>query len=428
MTLQADNDGIINGVMHIPDGVIPAGTKLVEFFGGANPSPSYATSSFVARGTISIAESQLVRRRVYNVNTKITTTTITYVDPIAQSFALTETCQLSFVDVWFEGAKGTTDVTLVVREMVNGFPGPRAFAESIKKPSEISISGPTRFTFDPTEFEADRLYCFVLMCNDAVWRVRIAKLGDVDGPTQQRIAGQPYMVGTLFSSSNNTSWTIHQDSDMKFRLGGPTYATLTRIVPLPDQTITDADYLAIMAAVERPSIECDVVFRVTLPTGEILDMYEGVFELLPSRQTGTLQIDAIVTGTANLTPVLYPDMQVLTGTSDTESLYVTRAINIQASPNNYDTKVTVLFDYKAPGSATITVEIYDAEAEVWLEVPIDADAWILPLANGWTEQVLALPDLDTAVRASQLRITLTGDAWNRPEIRRLRVTCNDNPP
>lgn len=428
MTLQADNDGIINGVMHIPADVIPAGTKLVEFYGGASPDPSYATSSFVARGTISIAESQLVRRRVYNVNTRITTNTVTFIDPIAQSFALTETCQLSYVDVWFEGPKGTTDVTLVMREMINGFPGPRAFAESIKKPSEISIDGPTRFSFDPTQFEADVLYCFVLICNDPVWRVRIARMGDVDGPTQQRIPGQPYIIGTLFSSSNNLSWTIHQDADMKFRLGGPTYAALTRTVPLPDQEIVDADYLAIMAAVERPSLDCDVVFRVTVPTGKVIDMREGVFELLPSRQNGTLQIDAIVTGTANLTPILYPDLQVITGTSDTESLYVTRAVNIAPSPDNYDTKVTVLFDYKSPGTSTISAEVYDTESEAWVEVPPDTAAWILPLADGWTEQVLMLPDLDTAVRASKLRITLTGNAWNRPEIRRLRVTYNDNPP
>lgn len=426
MTIQADSNGVVNGTLYIPADTIPAGTKLVEFFGGAAPSPSYASSSFVARGTITIQESQLVRRRTYNVNTNITTTTITFFEPLAQSFAVTETCQLSFVDVWFEGPKGNTDVTLLVREMINGFPGTRAFAECIKKPSECSITGATRFEFDPILLEKDRLYCVVLLCNDAIWRARIAKLGDVDGPTQQRIANQPYMIGTLFSSSNNLSWTIHQDSDMKFRLGGPTYSVTSRTVALPDQAITDADYLAIMAAVERPSVQCDVVFRVTLPDNTVGEMYEGGFVLLPSRQTGTLKIDAIITGTANLTPILYPDIQVLTGKSDATSVYQTRAINIEASPNNYDTKVTSLFDFKAPGSATIKVEIYDGA--VWHELVPDADAWILPLADGWTETVRVLPNLDTAIRSAPLRITMTGDAWNRPEVRKLRASFNDNPP
>lgn len=429
MTLQADNDGVLNGTLYIPADTIPAGTKLVEFFGGADPSPSYAASSFVARGTITIQESQLVRRRVFNVNTVNTTTVTTFfqpVDPLAQSFALNDTCQISFIDVWFEGPKGTSDVTLQVREMVNGFPGPRVIAEAIRTPSQCSITTHTRFEFDPVVLAKDQLFCFVLLCNDAIWRVRIARLGDVDGPTQQRVTSQPYTVGTLFSSSNNLSWTIHQTDDMKFRIGGPTFSVITRTVSLPDQTVTDADYLAIMAAVERPSVQCDVVFRVALPDNTVLNLYEGGFVLLPSRQTGTLKIDAIITGTANLTPILYPDIQVLTGKSDAESVYQTRAINIEASPGPYPTKVTALFDFKAPGTADIKAEIYDGAD--WLELEPDADAWILPLADGWTETVRVLPDLDTTIRSAPLRFTLSGDAWNRPEVRKLRASFNDNPP
>ena len=516
MTLQADDNGYIQGQLTIPADTIPTGTKLIEFFGGANPLPSYAASSFVGRGTVNLVEKQAIRRRIWQITTLEWEDTRPPGDPLAQSFQVSEACQLSFVDLWCEGEKGPSDVSIQMREMVNGYPGPRVLAESILKPDQITLAGtvgvrdtritafgsggtdgtfpltisggggegataqytvidgsvawieiltpgsgytsaPTlnfngaggsaglvgaaavadigdynRFHFDPTNFLPDVQYCVVAMCNDAVWRLRVAIMGDVDGPTQQRIAAQPYIVGVLFSSSNNITWTAHQDRDLRFRLGGPTYSVTEKNILITEQAVTNCDYLGLLGAIELPSNETAIQFEAVLPLpgSPRIGLRLNDFVLLPQSITGTVRIEATLYGTANLTPLLYPDMQLLAGTTQSPSVYETRVIDIHkrtvlGSPSTDPTKITVLFDQR--GSGTVAVEVWDGENDAWVTLTDDETAYILPLADGWQERVMIVDDFDTANLSTKLKITLTGTAWARPSIRRLRVTFNENP-
>jgi hypothetical protein len=597
--IQADSDGIINGTLTIPGGIIPVGSKKVEFFGGADPDPSYAAAQFVSAGVITVTQRQQVIRRVWE-RLRAKTGAIfvqqgAYIDPLAQSFAVPAACQLSYADLWFDVAKGGSDVVIQIRDMINGYPGPQVMAESILSPDQIilardasgndlsgvrdliltnrgsggtdgtynlsftggggsgaagtyrvvdgrvvdmtitahglgytsaptvgfpsvglvgaagtaTIGNFTRFRFPPITAVPDMQYCIVAMCNDAVWRLRVAGLGEVDGPTQQRISAQPYIVGVLFSSSNNQTWTAHQDKDLQFRLGGPSHTVTTRTVRLSpqgkltsatiaaagangtngtfpleitgtglgakgtftvsgqsvtaiditepgsgytagttlgldasagltgaaatavltDYPVTNCDYIGLMGAMDLPSNDTSIQFRATLPTAETVNLTLNDFTLLPSRITGNIVIEAILTGTESLTPVLYPDLQILAGTTNLSSVYESRTVNItKRSGSTAPTKVVLLYDWRAPGGATVTAEVRDDENDAWVPLVLDDTAGLLPMADDWSERLLTIDDLDTANTSTKLRITLTGTAWARPEIRRLRLICQENTP
>lgn len=573
-------NGIIEGEISIPADTIPAGRKLIEFLGEEAVDPHRARAQFVAKGTINITEIQETRRRIIEE----TRYWCLFRDPLAQSFSVPEDCQISYADVWMDGQKGPTDVVLQVREMINGFPGPKVLAESIRTPDQLQIwrngetpasgvvharltasgvvntgdaslnneaflassmiqgkrytirtlgntdftdygassntvgvsfvataapavtggqgtvtsdgvhpllisgtgtgaagtftvangrvtgieitahgngytdppslnfdachglTGATgvtsvgdynRFEFPPTLLWRDQQYCIVLLCNDAIWRVRVGVMGGIDAVTSRRISTQPYSIGVLFSSSNNISWTIHQDRDLTFRLGGPKYLTTTRTINFPTCYLTeDAEYLALMCAYELPTADCSIKFSATIG-GTTLDILPNAFNLLDKKYQALTEgsptqvnITATLTGTELMTPVLEPDYQIFTGLSVDQSVYETRNIQIQTLPDNSNSpaaKISVLFEYRAPGASTITCEVYDPNAETWTEVLVDGSAWLLPMNNGWAERQLVLQNFDPTATYTRLRITLTGSALALPVVRKLRMVIADNP-
>jgi hypothetical protein len=84
ITFIADSKGKITGRFTIPSN-IPAGTKLVQFFGEKG---SYGEATYTGKKTINIEE----RRRVFSSKR---------VDPLAQTFTLSESRHISGIDLWF---------------------------------------------------------------------------------------------------------------------------------------------------------------------------------------------------------------------------------------------------------------------------------------------------------------------------------------
>ena len=56
--------------------------------------------------------------------------------------------------------------------------------------------------------------------------------------------GATYRIGVLLSSSNASTWTAHQDRDLKFRLLACRFTENTRTVPLGNITVTDSTDLS----------------------------------------------------------------------------------------------------------------------------------------------------------------------------------------
>ena len=211
MSLIANSSGEIAGKFTIPANV-PAGSKLVEFYAGADQR---AAATFIGRGTLERNELRLVttivNRRVLQWNT----------DPLAQTFTLPVKKMVTGIDLWF-AAKGTSNVLVQIREVDNGFPTPEVMAESILLPADIALSGPTRFKFPSVPLEANHDYALVVACDDAVTELWVGELGQFDTFLQKWVTSQPYQIGVLLSSSNNkTCWRPTTTST-------PTRTTLAR--------------------------------------------------------------------------------------------------------------------------------------------------------------------------------------------------------
>ena len=159
-------------------------------------------------------------------------------DPTAQSFVLPSLGGGFLTGLDFFMGEIPTDnrfpVTVQIRSMVNGYPGPEIMpfanifipAENLVGSNDATV--PLHVDFDaPVYLEQDREYCFVILSDSPELTVWSSKLGDialpyvdpVTGETKrnEQIVKQPHM-GSLFRSQNNTTWNAVQEEDLKFNL------------------------------------------------------------------------------------------------------------------------------------------------------------------------------------------------------------------
>jgi len=155
-------------------------------------------------------------------------------DPLAQTFkieGLPGGVFITGVDVYFKTKSDTRGVTMELREVVNGVPGPRILPNGSVYKSSANINLSTTVdgvtTFNPTYFMFDDLvylkndteYCIVPKpeLDDPGFEIWIAELGANQFGTTNRIDKQPHS-GMFFSSANNRTWTPYQNQDMMFRI------------------------------------------------------------------------------------------------------------------------------------------------------------------------------------------------------------------
>ncbi len=168
-----------------------------------------------------VSESESVVQR-----TSTETTTTTWIDPLAQSFLISDRggIYISKVGLFFQTKDQNIPVTVQLREMVNGYPGQRIlpFGEITIDALDINISDDatveTVFEFPSPVFIPEQTEaCFVVLSNSNEYNVFIGRLGgDIIG-TEIPIEEQPY-GGVLFKSQNASTWTADQEADMMFKL------------------------------------------------------------------------------------------------------------------------------------------------------------------------------------------------------------------
>ena len=248
---------------------VPAGSKEVEFFGIQG---SYGNATYTGQGT-------LVTRRFDQVTT---TTTWRWWsppppprrwDPLAQSFTLDESRHLTSVDVFFH-AVGSKDFTVQLRESDNGQPSMQTITQVRVKNADIQTTGATRCTFPlPVYLNADQEYFLVFMSDDQTHALRNAELGKYDSTANQWVSSQPYTIGVLLSSSNASSWTVHNDMDLQFQLNVAEFSQSSLTVNLGSLTVSNMTDLMVRANVDVPGDATRVSFRYTRSTGEIFNLH-----------------------------------------------------------------------------------------------------------------------------------------------------------
>lgn len=399
-TATADVQGVLSGSFRIPAN-IPAGVKSVTFWGVGG---SFGEASFVGRGDI-ITET---RRRIL-------TTVVRRWDPLAQTFTLPDRKVLGGVDVWFTAKGGEAPVIVQIRETVAGMPTTTVLTEGRLTAADIKTDGnPTRIALIPAALEADREYALVILTDDADHALALAELGKYD-PRTGWVTAQPYQIGVLLSSSNGSTWTPHQHQDLAFRLLACHFTETAKTVGLGQFTVANLSDVLALAGVERPATGTDVTFVITDADGglHLLSDHQGL--ALQEALTGSLSLSAKLSGSADMSPILYPDTQLLFGVLESTGDYVTRAIPAAATFT-----VSITFDAFLPGTASVAVSSETARVDNFEAVSLQSGS---DLGGGWVERTYKATSRVGvgSDRTTRVKLALSGSPQYRPFIRNLRV-------
>ena len=188
-----------------------------------------------------VSQTRIINRRVDR---------ITRIDPLAQTFLMSETggCFISSVDLFFSEKDTNLPVWVELREVINGYPGPTLipFGRKVLNPNDINIDATTgntatNFKFDsPVYLKEEIEYCLVVMTNSLNYKVWIAGLGEADVSGSNRIISTQPHLGSLFKSQNNTTWNAVQSEDLKFTMKKCNFTSGSGIVTLQNDNIGDA--------------------------------------------------------------------------------------------------------------------------------------------------------------------------------------------
>lgn len=318
------------------------------------------------------------------------------------------------LDVWFDTIGNPDAPTIVqIRETTVGFPNDTIVASSEVDMATVTLGGSTRVDFDPTLLRAGREYALVFLSDDPDHGLRVAELGKYDAETETWVTAQPYRIGVLLSSSNASTWTPHQERDLKFRLLAARFTETTRTVALGQITVSESTDFIALAGVERMSSETDVIFVLRDSGNQVFRMTEGSALNLASRVSDTLTVEAVLSGSERFTPVLFPGVQVLNGALATEADYVSRAIPAAAS-----FAVSVYLETLIPPGAGVAVF---AETDTgWTELTLESGQ---PIEDGAEERNYVGAGLAGvgAANVTRIKIELSGTPAARPFASALRA-------
>ncbi|ASS56886.1 DUF4815 domain-containing protein [Rhizobium leguminosarum] len=407
-TQTADANGKITGSFTIPVNVT-AGSKQVEAVGMGETE---AIALFVGQGTIEID----TMRRVTTVNNWTRQQLVIRagsgsggssdlgggwgsVDPQAQLFAVPEPRQIVGVDFHLCNIGNTANHLLVDQVSIDtGYPTTDIAAEAVVPMTGAVVGWKSARYSLPLTTPADRSHAFVIKTDDPNHSISLAKLGGFDADLQKRVTAHPYVTGPRFSSVNAETWSAHQDEALTFRIVAAKYAVLTKTVPLGSFDLVGCSDLQVRAAVELPAAGCSVVFEIERTNGTIYRLLPFQVLQLTEFITETVEMRAILTGTATLSPILFAPVELVAGAIATELTYVTRAFDLGTA-----VRITSYLKTYLPGGSTITMS-YSKDGGAFAALPlVDTDPLAFPL---WTEKKFEATG-QTGVQV-RLKITATG--------------------
>lgn len=154
-------------------------------------------------------------------------------DPLAQTFFIKSNLTngadcvfVSSVDLYFKRTSQINGVSIMLREVVNGYPSQEIlpFSKVHLTPDEVNVSEDgsvrTNVIFKaPVRLDAEKEYAIVIKpdANDPDYLVFTSKVGGTNLADGSAVV-QDWGDGVLFTSTNNRAWESYQDEDIKFNL------------------------------------------------------------------------------------------------------------------------------------------------------------------------------------------------------------------
>lgn len=429
----ANASGEISLTFAIPSNV-PIGRRLVRATGAAG---SFAEAIFVGAGVIDVATMRrvtLVTRAapvppppvvqtpiattrgilasIADPNTIDRTTVAGGRDPLAQSFRMPAPGFCAGINFWAADVGNPANgVRVQLATMQNGFPTTSVMAEAFVSMVNVQPGDKISARFPiPVYLTATDEYCFVILTADGEHAVDISRLGDVDVGTQRRVSSQPYTIGEMFTSSNRLTWTTHPDSDVAFEIVGAKFTATTRTVALWTGAFNQISDLLIRGAVEIPTSEAGFHYEVVRANGSVIKLTPGQGYEFAEFVTEQVTLRAVLTGTTEVSPVLYPGTLIAGGRIRTTGTYVSRVF-----PLGTAVQVAALFQAYLPSGSSVTVQVDKAD-DNWAALTLGSTG---TLGDGWVEPKYSRPAYTAA--EGRIRLTLNGGPDKRPSVAKLRA-------
>jgi hypothetical protein len=423
-TIMADAKGTASGKFTIPAG-IRTGVREVILRNDTNT----AATIYTAQGTLKTTEEVITRTRV----------TLNLFDPLAQSFVFPQDRVVTSFDLYFASKSSTDNLIIQVRGLSEGgFPNQTVFAERVLTPAEVNISNDasvmTKVALDdPLMCKAGQSYCVVAITDSTEYTMWVATLGQkrIDAPSQT-VVSQPYVNGVLFSSSNARTWTVHQESDLKFAVNTAQFEenAVVEFEPFED---LDTDMILLMASYLTPAntgcywevktIAKSEAGTVSIDSVPWQPLSNYVEQLTNQVVVGTVKLRATFKASRYISPMLtLEDLLFVNFISETSGDYV--SLNIDASTAPFNT-VTVAYDANIPTGTSVTPKYSLDGGQTYL--PFDVEPTVTKQSAEFSRFTYSKRVSSTAVN-KQLKIKLELRAENRfvrPRARRLTAVFKD---
>ena len=400
-SVRADKDGNVNAQFTIPSKVA-CGVKEVKLYS----SLGEGNATYTANGRKTVTQVTIFKESVL---------TRVY-DTLAQTFQLDTNTILTGLDIFVATKAVATNLSVQIRNVVNGYPGNICYAEEVLTPSKINISSDatvaTHIDFsNPVQCLADTQYCFVILSDSNVPSLYCARIGDYDISTRVAVTRNPYTAGVLFSSSNALTWTAHQDMDLKFNLYRAKF-NKKGVVVFKDLNINQADRI-LLAIDQIVPVNANVnwYYSINNTDWNSITLYEDIdLSILATR----VSIKAEIMSLDNLSPMISMEtMSLVSFINKLESRYISRNVTIPDGYNN----IKVILDMHIPSSTS---------AQIYYAIDKEGNSWKLlesPSTSTIDEKLVRYEytkRLDSTAMSYRVKIVLkTSSPLIRPRVKRL---------
>lgn len=352
-TLKSDSTGRAAGHFVVPANTL-CGTRELKVYPINTPSLS-GSANYTSNGRL-----RTITRTVWTNRVSLNAS-----DPLAQSFQFEMDQYLTGVGIYFLDKDMVEPIIIQVRNMVNGYPGTTVYAEKVINPTDITISQDasveTKIVFDdPVYCNANEQYCFTVLSKSDIDSVWIAETTKTDVTTKTQVSKNPYLNGTMFSSSNALTWTAHQSSDMKFKLYGAKFETTGHAIFEAIEGVS-LDRLMVMSEESIPS-GCTINWQYSVNEGDWMPI-ETYDDRELSEVAENVKIRVNITANSYTSPAIALDSLIMVGFKNLSSgVYVSKNVAVKDGFN----RVKQVVDLHIPANTNVNMYYAtDVDGEDW---------------------------------------------------------------
>lgn len=411
-TVQADSDGRVDAYFTVPENKILSGSAELVLK-ALDESDGSGAAVYTSKG--------LSRTVTYTATEAVTTSRIN-LDPLAQTFVLSEATALTGLDLFFATKDTSYPVIVRITGTDNGYPNSEVYYETIVNADQINVPASETDSMVAThiDFLSDVIlspgsYAIAILTDVASYRAYIASLGEnVYNSEDDFISTQPYLDGMLFSSSNALAWTAHQDSDLAFTLYGSQFYTGNNSSwdgeVIEFQRISLTQFYSFMLATSSVIPDGTSVSWYYSIDGSNYSQFEPNNIININTTSYNLWLRAkLFTSNSNVTPsIKYAASSVILFKENSFGSHISRGLELDQSErfNSLDVYITIPKGQDIDAIVPRVAVSKDISGnDIWVDIPLAEDG--LMDVSYWFSQLKFTKKFDSYVDYYRVRLDMT---------------------